>query len=671
MRLNRVRAQRVNWRKAGQWTLIGAGALALIMLTAFAVGWLVVDVKSVDEIAAEQRKGLSITYVDGRTELARLDQTSAQRALVGHDDIAPVMFQAAIAAEDPSFESNNGFDPIGVLRAVAGQVGLGGNGGGSGITQQYIKVATKNAEHTYSRKFKEIISAGKLTAKSSKQEIITAYLNTIYFGRTGYGIEEAARAYFDKPARDLKLNEAALLAGLIQKPKAGGENGLSEYARFRWGYTLDAMVKHGVISKAERDKQQFPKTIDLGTGSNTPLEHVSNQVLAELDSGELDGLTRSEVQGRGLRVVSTIDKNAQDQLIRSVRGVMANQPENLRAAAAAVEPGAGDVLAYYGGEFRPGLYLDYANAAQAPGTAFAPYIAAADAQQGRGDAPAALINSVAAQAGAPNLAEKDGKPDYQKMSIGQYPMKPVDIAAGYATFYTGRKTNVHFIDKIIDPKTDAVIYQRTHADGWAFGDATNSRKISDAVKKTLRGKPADVGGMEKVRRADPIDKAGFVQYGDGSPAVNTSAAWFAGATTQVSTAVWVGTDKLTAIKGNFPCRPSGANHSIFGEDEPACIWRDFMNGYVTSRPGALAPPAARPTDPPSVSVAPPPPPAAQPQRPRAGNPQPEFPKLTDRPRPPVPSDAKTSAPSPSAPPPIPSTRPSGDMTALPYPESPR
>ena len=127
---------------------------------------------------------------------------------------------AVLAAEDRTFHSNPGFDLSALLRAAWNQL-TGSGGGGSTITQQFVKNALVGDEQTVWRKYKEMVLAVKISQERSKDEILTDYLNAIYFGRGAYGIQSASQAYFGKPVEQLDVAEGALLAGLIQSPSRG------------------------------------------------------------------------------------------------------------------------------------------------------------------------------------------------------------------------------------------------------------------------------------------------------------------------------------------------------------------------------------------------------------------------------------------------------------------
>ena len=157
---------------------------------------------------------------DGKTVLAVL-RGDESRVVVDSDEIAPVMKQAIVAVEDKRFWEHRGVDFRGILRAVWADVrNKEVVQGGSTITQQFVKNTYTQGERTISRKLKEAALAWQLERRWSKDRILTAYLNTIYFGNGAYGVEMAARVYFDKHASELTLAEAALLAGMPASPGA-------------------------------------------------------------------------------------------------------------------------------------------------------------------------------------------------------------------------------------------------------------------------------------------------------------------------------------------------------------------------------------------------------------------------------------------------------------------
>src|SRR5205823_9624048 len=196
------------------------------------------------------------TYVfarDGHSVLAILRGSQA-RIIVPSEAISPWLKHSIVAVEDRRFYEHRGIDVRGMARALWADVSHhGAVQGGSTITQQFVKNAYVGRERTITRKLKEAALAWQLEQRWKKDRILTAYLNTIYFGNGAYGIQQAARTYFDTTARDLTLPEAALLAGIPEDPSLWDPVAHPQAARDRRDVVLQQMLGQGDISRSEYD----------------------------------------------------------------------------------------------------------------------------------------------------------------------------------------------------------------------------------------------------------------------------------------------------------------------------------------------------------------------------------------------------------------------------------
>ena len=224
---------------------------------AFAVGYTTTEVP--DPNKDFQAQTTFVYYSDGKHEIGRF--ANQNRTSIPLSDVPQHVQDAVIAAEDRSFETNKGIDPKGILRAAFSNASGGSTQGGSTITQQYVKVLYLSQERTLTRKVKEAFVSLKIQRQESKAEILQGYLNTIYFGRGAYGIQAAAQAYFDKDAKDLTVQEGAVLASVLNSPTAfdpagGADN--RERLLGRYQYVLGGMVSMGNLeaSKADQAKEQ-------------------------------------------------------------------------------------------------------------------------------------------------------------------------------------------------------------------------------------------------------------------------------------------------------------------------------------------------------------------------------------------------------------------------------
>src|SRR5207342_3521750 len=157
-----------------------------------------------------------VYYADGKTELGQF--ATQNRESIPLDTMPANFKDGVVAAEDRTFYTNSGIDPKGIIRAAFSNAKGNATQGASTITQQYVKLLYLSQERTLSRKVKEAFLSLKVQQEKSKSDILEGYLNTIYFGRGAYGVQAAANAYFDKPAKELTVPESAMLAAVVNSP---------------------------------------------------------------------------------------------------------------------------------------------------------------------------------------------------------------------------------------------------------------------------------------------------------------------------------------------------------------------------------------------------------------------------------------------------------------------
>jgi membrane peptidoglycan carboxypeptidase len=283
------------------------------------------------------------------------------RTPVGADEIADVMEQALVDIEDERFYEHNGLDVQGTLRALARNVSSGGvEEGGSTITQQLVKQTLLQTavtpedrqaatEQTVGRKLREARLALALEETYPKEEILTRYLNTVYFGEGAYGVQAAAQAYFGVDAADLTLPQAAMLAGLVQTPTSDSPLTDPEKARERRNVVLERMHAQGHVSDAEL-AEVSAQPVETDPAPAPP----NGCAGAELGGFFCDflqqhlidtlGMTQEQLESGGLTIRTTLRADLQ----RSAdAAVLATQPmgDPVAAMFTAVEPGTGNVLA--------------------------------------------------------------------------------------------------------------------------------------------------------------------------------------------------------------------------------------------------------------------------------------------------------------------------------------
>lgn len=271
------------------------------------------------------------------------------------EDVPQHLIDAVLAIEDRTFYEHPGVDVKGTVRALLKNFGAGEvTQGGSTITQQIVKNSLfAGEERTVRVKIKEAFLAMRLENEYSKDTILERYLNTVYLGRSAYGVKAAAERYFDEPPSDLTLAESALLAGLIQRPEAANPITHPDLARRRRSQVVNAMLDQGKITKgeaAEVERTPLPTTTHADAQyapTNYFLEEVKKSILADERIGATEQERTQKLYRGGLRITTTFDPRLQllaDYAVRS------NLPQgDFTAALVAIDNSDGAVRAIVGG----------------------------------------------------------------------------------------------------------------------------------------------------------------------------------------------------------------------------------------------------------------------------------------------------------------------------------
>lgn len=242
------------------------------------------------------------------------------RIIVTYDEIPQVLIDAVVATEDGDFFSHEGVDPWGIARAAYRDIrNEGVQQGGSTITQQLVKIEQLTPERSITRKLKEATLAIKLERELEKEEILTRYLNIIYFGRGAYGIESAAQAYFNKAVGELTLADSALLAGLIRAPSTADPRNAPDEAARRRATTLNLMVKEEMITQAVADAA---KSEDFSTVVGSPVREGLGEIrgapgtayvveAVRQQVNRIENLPNGGIYTGGYRIYTTLDPRLQ------------------------------------------------------------------------------------------------------------------------------------------------------------------------------------------------------------------------------------------------------------------------------------------------------------------------------------------------------------------------
>ena len=252
-----AKKQRSKWRFVRRTIYVLVLLMVIVPASVFAVAYSRTDVPRPSDMQTNQVS--TIYMADGTTVLGKVVPAEGNRTEVALSAIPIHVRDSVLSAEDRNFYTNPGFSISGFARAARDNVmGKESAGGGSTITQQYVKNVLVGDKRSIDRKLRELVISAKMAREWSKDDILAAYLNTIYFGRGAYGIAAASNAYFDKPVSELSVEEGAVLASVIQSPSfLDPETNLSAL-QARWDYVLNGMVELGSLTKTDRDAMQFP-----------------------------------------------------------------------------------------------------------------------------------------------------------------------------------------------------------------------------------------------------------------------------------------------------------------------------------------------------------------------------------------------------------------------------
>lgn len=369
---------------------------------------------------------------------------SGWRTFVPLEQISPHLVNATVAAEDATFWNNYGVDPVGIVRAAFINISGTGSSGASTITQQLTRSLYPEEigfEVTYTRKAREALASVALDQQYSKSDIMTMYLNQIYYGNRSYGIEAASQTFFSKHAKDLTVAESAFLAGMPQAPSTYAAD--FEMAKRRQQYVLDQMVEYKYITQEEADAA-WNEPLDFrdsrsGQVQNAPhfTQYVRDYIIENFGEDALYG---------GLKITTSIDLDLQQQaeqvVAEGVRDMEAYQRNN--GAMVVMVPWSGEVLAMVGSaDFNNALIngqVNYATSPIQPGSSMKPLVYAAAFEKGWN--PGTVIMDVPTTWDSPGQPEPYKPQNYTKRYYGAVPVRTalansLNIPAVKATEFAG------------------------------------------------------------------------------------------------------------------------------------------------------------------------------------------------------------------------------------------
>jgi penicillin-binding protein 1A len=612
--------------------LAAAGGLLMLGVIAF-IGYCAYTLPLSQNPMAEQGPGAAVYATSAGEPFAargtyRGDKLSA-------DHLPPNLVKAVIAIEDRRFYQHGGIDLRGMMRAGwRDLLGRRAAEGGSTITQQLARLTYLSPQRSVRRKVQEIMLALWLESRLGKKEILTRYLNNVYFGAGAYGAEAAAQRYFGKKAEDLDLGEAAMLAGLIRAPSQLAPSRNMEAAKKRANEVVEAMLDTGAIDKKQAEEAQAhsPK---LAVPPETEPNDNYFVDTAEVEVKRIVGTAPVDLSAT-TTLVPELQDAAEDAVHRWLDGEGARRQVGQAALVAMAPDGA--ILAMVGGrDYSESQFNRVTQAHRQPGSLFKIFVYLTALANGyRPDTPvidqpvqigdwepknydgryrgrvsletafAQSLNSVAAQliqaigpervaAMAKALGVQSEVPPVPSIALGSAEVTLLEMVRAMDSIATDSKPIDPYTIRSIRSKGSAPIYIRPDAlsERPAWQSAwPDMMRLLEAVVVQGTGRAARLPDRRSGGKTGTTD-----DYRD---------AWFVGFTTDLVVGVWVGNDDHSPMD------------QVAGGDLPAKIWHDFvveaeriLAKQPPAAPGALTgasmPPPAAPASP--VTAAPPPPPA--------------------------------------------------------------
>ena len=585
-------------REQDRHTLIRYGiALALWGFAAFCLltAYLCYDLPDITDVKPlESKPSITITANDG-TVIARFGGMKGSNVQV--KDLPKTVPQAVMAIEDRRFYSHFGIDVLGLARAMAANIAAGHwVQGGSTITQQLAKNLFLTPEKTLRRKAQEAIMAVYIDYKFSKDDILSAYLNRVYFGAGAYGIDAAARTYFGKSATSLNLWESAVLAGLLKAPSRFSPATNPKLSRERAETVLAAMVDAGYITEKKEQQELKNVQVSLSRSSTGDLtRYFADWVLSQLDSYILESPQDIVVRTTFSPRLQVLAEKQQKDLFARLKPT-----DKISQVALVTMSKDGAVRAMIGGtDYATSQFNRATQALRQPGSAFKPfvYLAALEA----GFDPDTTILDEKFKSGSYRPENYDGK--YygevtltqalahslnaatirllQDVGIGRFldvtdrmgfseKVKPelasglgadevtlLEITKAYAIIGNGGHVVYPYAIQAIETSAGETLYERSAPDtpqAFSSGDINNLDMMLQQV--VAQG----TGAGAQLSRGHVAGKTGTTQ--------NYRDAWFIGYTDNLVTGVWMGNDDNTSMD------------RVTGGKYPAMLWRAYMNDAI-------------------------------------------------------------------------------------------
>ena len=559
------------------------------------------ELPNIQSMVEDYKPQMATTIYDKNNNVVDVLEAESRDA-VKLEDVSPYVKEAFLAIEDKKFYSHHGLHFKGIIRAVLTNFLKGkATQGGSSITQQLAKNAFLTPERTFSRKVKEAILTYQIERTYTKDEILERYLNEIYFGSGSYGIKNAADQYFRKDPKDLNIAEAALLAGIPNRPTKYDPNRSLENALHRQQIILKEMFEDGRITKEEYEEalaykfelenEENVKNVPKNTSiiynrrpkkvyNNPELTTIVENYLAEIYDDE-------QIYSSGLKIYTTIDLDYQKVARDTFNAYPYFKNKEINGAMVTLDPFTGGIVSIVGGKnFKAGDFDRATMARRQLGSSFKPFVYLKALESGyepysvvvndfvaygkwapknfdgRYTFNSTLVNSLNLSLNIPAVklmdavtvdAFKEEMTDKLKLSsevqdltaaLGSVDSTPVNTAANFSIFVNGGYIVKPNIIREIRDNQDILIYVADIEKVKAF-DSVDVSVITAMLKTVVSN-----GTATKAR---VVDKSGrpIQQGGKTGTTSEHRTAWFVGITPEYVTVCYIGRDDNKPMYGKM------------------------------------------------------------------------------------------------------------------------
>lgn len=605
------------------------GASSLLLVPAFSNFTLFLEPGSLSTPVQMRPLTLPSQFFDSQGKLLYIMQNNGFRVPVTFSQIPQNVLNAVLDVEDHTYYQHGAVDLKSIVRALSADVS-GGQilEGGSTITQQLVKNTVLTPQRTISRKISEAIFAYRIEGQLTKNQILTRYLNTIYFGDGAYGIGAAAKTYFNTTVDHLSTAQAALLAILIEDPNGNDPFLHPSNALARRNLALDQMVQYHSITQAQSnaDKLEPLPKISYRPTVGAPsmfVQSVINRILTEPKYSSL-GVNSSQrlqaLNSDGLQIYTTLDSKMESEAHAAISKIIPNTKGKFTAALVSMDPKTGAVRAMVSGNPNPGyggynVATGQGGTGRQAGSSFKPIVLASLIQHGYspndiidGTGPCQFV--IPGVKPSPYIVH-NAEPGYGLMSItkatadsvncayvrlgvnlgdqnivdmahlmgvtspliavpslaiGSEDITPLEMAEVYSVLAdNGVRHTPYLVTKVVDSFGKTLV--KTTNQGLRILSAQNVEVENQVLQQVVlngTGTAAALPGREVAGKTGTTD--------------NFTDAWFNGFTPQLETAVWMGSPS-----GSVPMTDVGGI-PVYGGTYPARIWHEFMSQALAGQP---------------------------------------------------------------------------------------